>query len=86
LPIHNRPDFDLAQIGALEFEHVNYEQFPCLSLALESGKKGGTYPAVLCAADEVAVEEFLCETYQIHCHSKIVAETLERHRNNRILN
>ena len=40
----------------LTLEPVKYDDFPCLKLALEAAKKGGTYPAVLCAADEVAVD------------------------------
>src|SRR5207247_10910301 len=50
--------FDLAALGRLHFEAPDYGRFPCLRLALEAGKAGGTAPAVLCAADEVAVERF----------------------------
>ena len=35
------------------------KRYPCLSLALEAGRKGGAFPAVLCAADEIAVQHFL---------------------------
>ncbi len=74
-------DFDLATITSLDFEAVDYKQFPCLSLALEAGNKGGTYPAVLCAADEVAVNEFLCKHIKFTGISEIVAETLALHQN-----
>jgi 1-deoxy-D-xylulose 5-phosphate reductoisomerase len=40
----------------LSFADVDGERFPCLDLAYEAGKKGGTYPAALSAADEAAVE------------------------------
>jgi 1-deoxy-D-xylulose-5-phosphate reductoisomerase len=74
--------FDLAKIASLDFEAVNYHQFPCLTLALEAGKKGGTYPAVLCAADEVAAEEFLGRRIKFTSISDIVSETLSMHQNN----
>jgi len=50
---------DLARVGSLEFTVPDMRRFPCLRLALEAGARGGTYPAVLAAADEVAVEHFL---------------------------
>jgi 1-deoxy-D-xylulose-5-phosphate reductoisomerase len=53
------PRLDLIQLGSLTFEPVDRAKFPCFGLAVEAGKRGGTYPAVLCAADEVAVELFL---------------------------
>ncbi len=53
------PGLDLIKTKQLDFEAPDYARFPCLRLALEAGKKGGTYPAVLCAADEVAVTLFL---------------------------
>lgn len=49
----------LAQAGALTFEPPDLERFPCLSLAYQAGRAGGTAPAVLSAANEVAVEAFL---------------------------
>ncbi len=50
---------DLAALGQLTFEAPDPVRFPCLSLAREAGRLGGTAPAVLCAADEVAVWWFL---------------------------
>lgn len=55
----NLTPLDLAQIGMLIFEKPDYEKFPCLRLAYEVGKKGGFYPLILEAADEVVVEAFL---------------------------
>ena len=48
---------------------------------MEAGKSGGTYPAVLCAADEVAVELFLSHRIRFTDIAEIVQETLEQHRN-----
>jgi 1-deoxy-D-xylulose-5-phosphate reductoisomerase len=50
---------DLAKVGQLTFENPDIERFPCLRLALEAGKIGGTMPAVMNAANEVAVQAFL---------------------------
>jgi 1-deoxy-D-xylulose-5-phosphate reductoisomerase len=50
---------DLPAIGALTFEAVDFEAFPCLRLALEAARSGGTAPCVLNAANEVAVHAFL---------------------------
>jgi 1-deoxy-D-xylulose-5-phosphate reductoisomerase len=53
------PRLDLASVGRLDFEPPDLEAFPCLRLALEAGRAGGTAPCVLNAADEVAVAAFL---------------------------
>jgi 1-deoxy-D-xylulose-5-phosphate reductoisomerase len=50
---------DLAAVGALTFEPVDLEAFPCLRLAREAAKEGGTAPCVLNAANEIAVHAFL---------------------------
>jgi 1-deoxy-D-xylulose-5-phosphate reductoisomerase len=50
---------DLAAIGALCFEAVDLEAFPCLRLAGEAAREGGTAPCVLNAANEIAVHAFL---------------------------
>ena len=75
------PRLDWHKINSLSFEAVDYDKFPCLKLAVEAGKSGGTYPAVLCAADEVAVELFLRRRIGFTDIAKIVQETLEQHRN-----
>ena len=51
--------FNPAEFGTLTFEPMDSARYPCFSLALAAGKKGGTYPAVLSAADEIAVDLFL---------------------------
>lgn len=50
---------DLTQLAGLSFSEPNFAQFPCLSLAFTAAKAGGTAPAVLNAANEVAVAAFL---------------------------
>jgi 1-deoxy-D-xylulose-5-phosphate reductoisomerase len=54
-----RPRLDLAAIGSLTFEAPDLERFPCLRLAMTALARGGALPAVLNAANEVAVEAFL---------------------------
>jgi len=73
------PRLDFSDIGALTFEAPDTERFPCLRLALEAGRKGGTYPAVLNAADEVAVELFLENRIGFLDIANLVEETLARH-------
>jgi len=50
---------DLAAVGQLTFEAVDLEAFPCLRLAREAARAGGTAPCVLNAANEIAVHAFL---------------------------
>jgi 1-deoxy-D-xylulose-5-phosphate reductoisomerase len=50
---------DLGLVGGLTFEEVDRERFPALDLAYRAGRAGSTYPAVLNAANEVAVQGFL---------------------------
>lgn len=75
------PRLDWDKINSLNFEPVDYDRFPCLKLAIDAGKSGGTYPAVLCAADEVAVELFLSHRISFTDIAKIAQKTLEQHRN-----
>jgi 1-deoxy-D-xylulose-5-phosphate reductoisomerase len=74
------PRLDWDKIDALSFEPIDYDRFPCLKLAVDAGKSGGTYPAVLCAADEVAVQLFLEHRIGFTDIARIVQETLEQHR------
>lgn len=53
------PLLDLRKNLNLELMPIDLQRYPCLRLALEAGKKGGTAPAVLCGADEIAVQFFL---------------------------
>jgi len=75
------PRLDWREIRSLEFEPVDYGRFPCLKLAMNAGELGGTCPAVLCAADEVAVEAFLSHEIGFADIAGIVEETLDHHRN-----
>jgi len=70
---------DFGKMGSLTFEALERDRYPCLALALEATRRGGTYPAVLSAADEVAVARFLggeCSFLDIH---RTVSEAIDRH-------
>ncbi len=71
---------DFSKSHTLTFEPVVYGDYPCLKLALESGRKGGTYPAVLCAADEVAVDLFLKNSIRFTEIATIIEKTLRIHK------
>jgi len=80
LPNRELPRLDLAEINTLNFEAVDYASLPCLALALDAGKKGGTYPAVLCAADEIAVGQFLTRQIKLPQIAEIVSDTMAAHQ------
>ncbi|MFC2072174.1 1-deoxy-D-xylulose-5-phosphate reductoisomerase [Chloroflexota bacterium] len=73
------PRLDWSNIKDLTFEQPDFDTFPCLKLAIEAGEKGETYPAVLCAADEVAVELFLSQRIKFTDIARLVERTLEEH-------
>jgi len=75
------PRLDWRTIQSLDFEPIDYDKFPCLKLAVAAGESGGTYPAVLCAADEVAVEFFLSRKISFTDIAKLVQKVLEQHQN-----
>ena len=74
------PRLDLSKTQSLNFESVDYDKFPCLKLALNAGNLGATYPAVLCAANEVAVELFLSHRLGFLDIAPLIEQTLERHQ------
>ncbi len=70
---------DLAKIATLTFEKPNLETFPCLKIAYESLKMGGTYCAVLNSANEVLVNEFLEDKIGFYDIPYYIEKTLEAH-------
>ncbi|HEX7475000.1 MAG TPA: 1-deoxy-D-xylulose-5-phosphate reductoisomerase [Dehalococcoidales bacterium] len=75
------PKLDWGQVQNLTFEKPDYAHFSCLKLAVDAGKKGGTYPAVLCAADEVAVDLFLKKQIPFTAIPRLIEQVLAKHRN-----
>ncbi len=70
---------DLASAGTLEFSRPDVEAFPCLGLAYEAGRLGGTAPAWISAANEVAVEAFLKERIRWVDISDVISDALSVH-------
>ncbi len=73
------PPLDLAAVGALHFGTPDTERFPCLALAMEAGRRGGTLPAVMAAADEVAVTRFLAGGLGFAAIPAVIERVMERH-------
>ncbi|MEA2277499.1 MAG: 1-deoxy-D-xylulose-5-phosphate reductoisomerase [Solirubrobacteraceae bacterium] len=69
---------DLAEVGALTFEPVDTDAFPCLRLAREAALAGGTAPCVLNAANEVAVHAFLAGELDFLGIPAVIEAALER--------
>jgi 1-deoxy-D-xylulose-5-phosphate reductoisomerase len=67
---------DLAAVGALSFEAVDLDAFPCLRLAGEAARAGGTAPCVLNAANEIAVHAFLDGRLRFLEISEVIERTL----------
>jgi 1-deoxy-D-xylulose-5-phosphate reductoisomerase len=76
----NLPRLDWGKIKELNFEPPDFDRFPCLKLAIEVGEKGGSYPAMLCAADETAVELFLSKRVKFTDIPHLVRQALEEHK------
>jgi 1-deoxy-D-xylulose-5-phosphate reductoisomerase len=76
----HRVQTDFAKIGSLTFEEPDTERFPALLLARQAGEVGGTLPAVLNAANEVAVEQFCNRTISFPQITETVARTMAEHR------
>ena len=76
----DRVQTNLAEIGRLDFEEPDTERFPSLNLARRAGEEGGTLPAVLNAANEVAVEAFCNREIEFTAITKIVADTMDAHK------
>lgn len=72
------PTLDWREAFDLNFEPVDYEKFPCIKLAIDAIEEGGFKPAVLNAANEVAVERFLNEEIPYIGISNIIETCLER--------
>src|SRR5437588_10053178 len=77
--ISDRVQTNLAKLGSLTFEEPDLERFPALELARRAGEVGGTMPAVLNAANEIAVESFVNGRINFPQISETVLRTMDRH-------
>jgi len=69
---------DLLQLAQLDFEAPSYETFPCLRLSEQAARRGGSAPAILNAANEVAVAAFLDERLQFTDIPRVIEHVLEQ--------
>ncbi|GGC12661.1 1-deoxy-D-xylulose-5-phosphate reductoisomerase [Pseudoduganella buxea] len=69
---------DLTAIGTLQFEKPDFARFPCLALAFDALRAGGTAPALLNAANEVAVQAFLDERIGFRQIDRVIATVMDR--------
>ena len=71
---------DFLRATPLEFFEPDPGRFPCLKLAIDAGRAGGTLPVVLNGANEIAVEAFLQEKIKFTQLPVVISEALSRHR------
>jgi 1-deoxy-D-xylulose-5-phosphate reductoisomerase len=76
----DRVQTSLVKLGSLTFEEPDPERFPALELARTAGEVGGTLPAVLNAANEIAVDAFVNRRISFPDISATVRRTMDRHR------
>lgn len=74
------PPLDFSTLRKLEFEIPRYDDFPALNLARKAGEIGGTLPAVMNAANEIAVAGFLDRQLRFPQIWETVAQVMDRHR------
>jgi len=67
-------------VACLHFERLDKNLFPCFRLAVEAGRRGGTYPCALVGADEEAVELFLAGNIGYLKIAELIEKVLERHQ------
>lgn len=79
LPL-DQPPLDLCDQGNLSFSEPDIERFPCLQLAYDALAMGGTIPAVMNAANEVAVEAFLNNQLSFLEISQVIEKTMQQHQ------
>jgi 1-deoxy-D-xylulose-5-phosphate reductoisomerase len=70
---------NLTDVSPLEFFPPSFEKFPCLRLAYEAARSGGTMPTVLNAANEVAVEEFLQRRLRFSDIPGVIEHVMDEH-------
>src|SRR5256885_15016938 len=75
-----RVQTNLAKLGSLTFEEADTDRFPALDLARRAGEVGGTLPAVLNAANEIAVEAFVNRRINFPQISETVRRTMDKHQ------
>lgn len=73
------PRFDLSSVWHLDFHPPDFERFPCVRLAYEALQRGGTMPAVLNAANEIAVQAFLEHRLPFPAIATVIERVMREH-------
>ncbi len=73
------PSLDLTEVGSLSFCKPDHDRFPCLGLGYESLRIGGTMPAAMNAANEIAVDAFLNGGIRFSAIADIIRSTMDAH-------
>ncbi len=79
VPNASIPRFDPIATGALTFEPLDEDRHPLFRLILDTAKRGGTWPAAVCGADEAAVDQFLRNRIGFLEIEQVVREALDGH-------
>lgn len=78
--VNSFPRLDLTKIGQLTFKKANFDKFPCIKLAYKALELGGTMPAVLNGANEIAVNAFLNNKIDFLAIPIIIQNTMKEHK------
>ncbi len=77
---NNFPRLELTKIGQLTFKKVYFDKFPCIKLAYQALELGGTMPAVLNGANEIAVNAFLNNQISFSSIPLLIKNTMKEHK------
>ncbi|MDD5506431.1 MAG: 1-deoxy-D-xylulose-5-phosphate reductoisomerase [Candidatus Omnitrophica bacterium] len=77
--VNNFPGIDFYRLNKIHFEKPDLEKFPCLALAYQAARQLGTMPAVINAANEVSVSNFLNKRISFLAIPRIIEKVMRRH-------
>lgn len=80
MPLQESVPVNFIELGKMHFQEMSFERFPCLEMAYQAGKEGGTMPTVLNAANEQAVALFLQKKISFLAIEKVILEMLNTHQ------
>jgi 1-deoxy-D-xylulose-5-phosphate reductoisomerase len=81
IPLHNGQRLNLAQIGQLHFQEMDFERYPALRLAYDAGRMGGTILTAMNAANEAAVAAFLQGKITFLEIDETIERVMQEHQN-----
>jgi 1-deoxy-D-xylulose-5-phosphate reductoisomerase len=73
------PPLDLTSLSALHFESPDLDRFPCITLAYRALRAGGTLPAAMNAANEIAVQAFIEERIRLTDIATVIESVMDGH-------